>query len=83
MATFLIGQPGPTFQARGISRYGRRAVTYPGPVDPFGHPHRRGFTNFPAPELSDGPVQERPFVGRLAGRCHAARTLTLVRQDMG
>jgi hypothetical protein len=66
MATFLIGQPGPTFHASGISRYGRRAVTHPGPVDPFGHTHRKGVTNFPAPELSDGRMQERPFVGPLA-----------------
>jgi site-specific recombinase XerD len=26
--------------SKGISRYGRPAVTHPRPVDPFGHPHR-------------------------------------------
>jgi len=64
MATFLIGQPGPHFKpAASAGTDGARSpirarlihlVTHTGAV----------VTNFPAPELSDGRVQERPFVGR-------------------
>jgi hypothetical protein len=66
MATFLIGQPGPHFKpAASAGTDGARSrirarlirlVTLTGRVSP----------TFPAPELSDGRVQERPFVGPLA-----------------
>jgi hypothetical protein len=56
---------GPTFHASGISRYGRRAVTHPGPVEPAGHTHRSGCHQlFPHPSCqTDACSNDRLWVG--------------------